>query len=152
MSSALWRNKAHSPSAPHQSSGAAVTVRREFMVPGERSAGVLQSKIKYLRAEFFFSSFSSVGVAEMKDVNPFLRDQDLTKTPSSPGRQTWVGRGKLTTWFCFHHTFFSVPKQFSSMNRNSPKVKNKLWKRQKKAAHWGPSPWTPIISYFIFFF
>lgn len=27
------------------------------MVPGERSAGVLQSKIKYLRAEFFFSLF-----------------------------------------------------------------------------------------------
>jgi len=105
MSSVLRRNKAHSPNVPHQSSGAAVTVRKEFMVSGERSTRVLQNKIKYMRAggEVLFYS---VGVAKMKYINPFPRDQDPTKTTSPPGRQTWVFRGKLIIWFCFHDALF----------------------------------------------
>ena len=42
----------------------------------------------------------------------------------------------------------SVLKKLCSMNRTSPKVKNKLWKKQKKAVHWVLFPSGPYDLFF----
>lgn len=146
MSSAPRRNTAQSPDVPHQSSGAAVTVRKEFMVPGERFTKVLQSRIKVFEGWYFVFLFLSMGAAEMKDVNPVPRDQDPTKTPSPPRKHTWVCRGKLIITFCFRDAFFSVPSTFCSMKVK----KNKLWKRQEKGIHWVCFPLDLYDCLFVF--
>lgn len=145
MSSAPWRNTAHSPDVPHQSSGAAVTVRKEFMVPGERSTKVLQSRIKIFEGWYFVFLFLSMGTAEMKDVNLVPRDQEPTKTPSPPRKHTWVCRGKLIITFCFRDAFFSVPSTFCSK-----KVKKTNSGKGKRKEYTGfASPWTfTIVCFF----
>ena len=60
------------------------------MVPGERSVRVLQKEIKYSRVMgvFLWFFFFFHGVAEMKDANPSLMDQDPTSTPSTRRRHS----------------------------------------------------------------
>lgn len=92
MSSVLWRNKAQSPNVLHQSPWAD-SQERIYGLWGEICLGPAEED-KIFEGWGFFSFFS-VNIAEMKDANPFPRDQHSAKTPSSPGSQTWACKGKL---------------------------------------------------------